>query len=70
MLETEEKPETFKVLEEDDEFEDFPADNWDELETVGAQNQEAKLWKEDWDDDDNADDFSAKLKTELAKAQA
>ncbi|KXN73992.1 hypothetical protein CONCODRAFT_96430 [Conidiobolus coronatus NRRL 28638] len=58
---TETKPEAQKeqtkntnlgVLEDDDEFEEFPSN----------------LWDDNWDDDDIEDDFSKQLKEELAKA--
>ncbi|ODQ78216.1 hypothetical protein BABINDRAFT_162882, partial [Babjeviella inositovora NRRL Y-12698] len=51
----------YKALEEDDEFEDFPVDNWDDEQTI-SKDQQNQLWNEDWDDDDNHDDFSQKLK--------
>ncbi|RDA94027.1 hypothetical protein CP533_5281 [Ophiocordyceps camponoti-saundersi (nom. inval.)] len=60
------------VLGEDDEFEDFPSDDWPEDQTEAAQgNSEAKhLWEESWDDDDTSDDFSAQLREELKKVEA
>ena len=67
-----EKP-TAAALGEDDEFEDFPVDDWPEDQTEAAQgrNGEAKhLWEESWDDDDTTDDFSAQLKEELKKVEA
>ncbi|KJZ71366.1 Putative 26S proteasome complex subunit sem-1 [Hirsutella minnesotensis 3608] len=53
------------ALGEDDEFEDFPVDDWPEDQTEAAQGSgEAKhLWEESWDDDDTSDDFSAQLKS-------
>lgn len=61
-------------LEDDDEFEDFPAQDWDDADTeleggVGATG-ENKLWEEHWDDDDADDDFSARLKQELQAVQS
>ncbi|QUC16021.1 uncharacterized protein UV8b_00262 [Ustilaginoidea virens] len=59
------------ALGEDDEFEDFPVDDWPEEQTEGAQASETKhLWEESWDDDDTTDDFSAQLKEELKKVEA
>ncbi|KAK8251719.1 DSS1/SEM1 family-domain-containing protein [Phyllosticta capitalensis] len=56
------------ALEEDDEFEDFPSEDWDtedaELPAAGANTH---LWEESWDDDDTSEDFSAQLKEELKK---
>lgn len=50
-----------KKLEDDDEFEDFPQDNWTQEETIGAN--EPHLWEESWEDhDDDKDDFTARLK--------
>ncbi|POS84748.1 hypothetical protein EPUL_001164 [Erysiphe pulchra] len=49
------------TLEEDDEFEDFPIENWGPEETEGANNN-LNLWEESWDDDDASEDFSTQLK--------
>lgn len=49
-------------LEEDDEFEDFPVEDWAKEEEVGAQGANTHLWEESWDDDDTSDDFSVQLK--------
>ncbi|PHH65096.1 hypothetical protein CDD81_3494 [Ophiocordyceps australis] len=67
----EQKPST--ALGEDDEFEDFPIDDWPQDQTEAAEqgSGEAKhLWEESWDDDDNTDDFSTQLKEELKKVEA
>ncbi|KAL2858406.1 DSS1/SEM1 family-domain-containing protein [Aspergillus pseudodeflectus] len=62
------------VLEEDDEFEDFPVDDWPENETEQASGStngnNVHLWEESWDDDDAAEDFSKQLKEELKKVEA
>ncbi|CAH0039480.1 unnamed protein product [Clonostachys rhizophaga] len=56
------------VLGEDDEFEDFPVDDWPDNETEAAAQAASggesskHLWEESWDDDDTSDDFSAQLK--------
>ena len=55
-------------LEEDDEFEDFPVEDWTKEEEVGSQAAATHLWEESWDDDDTSDDFSVQLKAELEKA--
>ncbi|KAL4935455.1 DSS1/SEM1 family-domain-containing protein [Aspergillus oleicola] len=57
------------ALEEDDEFEDFPVDDWPENETeqATANGNNVHLWEESWDDDDAAEDFSKQLKEELKK---
>ncbi|KAI9755808.1 MAG: hypothetical protein M1815_004589 [Lichina confinis] len=48
-------------LEEDDEFEDFPVDDWTQEETDPPR-ANSNLWEESWDDDDVDEDFSAQLK--------
>ncbi|RMZ68982.1 putative SEM1 Regulator of exocytosis and hyphal differentiation [Pyrenophora seminiperda CCB06] len=53
-------------LEEDDEFEDFPVEDWAEEETQ-IPNGNTHLWEESWDDDDTNDDFAAQLREELKK---
>ncbi|KAG6333555.1 hypothetical protein ID866_5530 [Astraeus odoratus] len=68
------------VLEEDDEFEEFPVADWDDSETdlahLGgaapgvAQSGGDKLWEDNWDDDDIEDEFSVQLRSELAKTDA
>jgi len=69
------------VLEEDDEFEEFPASDWKDEDTdvskliqlakaagVASGVQGSNLWEDNWDDDDVEDDFSKQLREELAKA--
>ncbi|KAA8567464.1 hypothetical protein EYC84_010478 [Monilinia fructicola] len=53
------KPAT--TLEEDDEFEDFPVENWTQEDTE-VPGDNTHLWEESWDDDDTSEDFSAQLK--------
>ncbi|CAG8981869.1 hypothetical protein HYALB_00009545 [Hymenoscyphus albidus] len=57
------------ALEEDDEFEDFPVENWTKEETE-VPDTSTHLWEESWDDDDTSEDFSAQLKEELKKVEA
>lgn len=54
------------VLEEDDEFEDFPVEDWTEEETQ-IPSGNAHLWEESWDDDDTNEDFAVQLREELKK---
>lgn len=62
--------ELVKRLEDDDEFEDFPEDDWEDSETVGAAHK-ANLWEESWEDhDDLTDDFTARLRSEIEKHTA
>lgn len=66
--EKEDEQKVIKTLEEDDEFEDFPEDTkW--ANQPNPQINPTNLWQEDWDDDDNQDEFSQKLREELKKAQ-
>ncbi|PKS06710.1 hypothetical protein jhhlp_006784 [Lomentospora prolificans] len=59
------------VVGEDDEFEDFPVDDWAPEDAEAAEGTETKhLWEESWDDDDTSDDFSAQLKEEIRKVEA
>ncbi|KAF7317100.1 hypothetical protein HMN09_00444700 [Mycena chlorophos] len=65
------------VLEEDDEFEEFPAADWDDGQTDlahlggaapgAAKSGGDKLWEDNWDDDDIEEEFSAQLRSELTK---
>ncbi|KAK2742582.1 hypothetical protein FQN57_005208 [Myotisia sp. PD_48] len=56
-------------LEEDDEFEDFPVEDWPQ-EDAEVANSNDHLWEESWDDDDANDDFSKQLAEELKKVEA
>ncbi|KAI4748401.1 hypothetical protein E4T50_01245 [Aureobasidium sp. EXF-12298] len=59
-------------LEEDDEFEDFPVEDWpaeEELASSGAGAGTTHLWEESWDDDDTSDEFSVQLQKELGKME-
>lgn len=61
------------TLEEDDEFEDFPVEDWpqEDAETHGASGTDnVHLWEESWDDDDTNEDFSKQLKEEIKKVEA
>ena len=50
------------LLEEDDEFEEFPAEEWS-----GGDKEPEIFWEEKWDDDNIEDDFSNQLKAVLEK---
>ncbi|KAG9100630.1 hypothetical protein FS749_014039 [Ceratobasidium sp. UAMH 11750] len=61
------------VLEEDDEFEEFPAQDWENRDTDianltnpassgASKNVVDNLWEDNWDDDDVEDDFSKQLR--------
>uniref|UniRef100_A0A3P8VY25 26S proteasome complex subunit SEM1 n=1 Tax=Cynoglossus semilaevis TaxID=244447 RepID=A0A3P8VY25_CYNSE len=47
------------LLEEDDEFEEFPAEDWTGLD----EDEDAHVWEDNWDDDNVEDDFSNQLRT-------
>ncbi|KAJ6636170.1 Crossover junction endonuclease MUS81 [Pseudolycoriella hygida] len=50
------------LLEEDDEFEEFPAEDW----TGTKENEdELNVWEDNWDDDNVEDDFSQQLRAQL-----
>ncbi|KAF8430204.1 DSS1/SEM1 family-domain-containing protein [Tirmania nivea] len=55
-------------LEEDDEFEDFPVEDWEDTESEQKASK-ANLWEESWDDDDTSDDFAEQLRVELKKVE-
>ena len=50
------------LLEEDDEFEEFPSEKWDKTE---EDTTDINVWEANWDDDSVEDDFSTQLRTEL-----
>lgn len=50
------------LLEEDDEFEEFEAEDWNESAEKDVDNQENNLWEDNWDDDNVEDDFTNQLR--------
>ncbi|CAB4066271.1 SHFM1 [Lepeophtheirus salmonis] len=46
------------LLEDDDEFEEFPHENWDESQ---EDKGDINVWEDNWDDDTVEDDFSVQL---------
>ncbi|KAM5157378.1 26S proteasome complex subunit SEM1 [Mantella aurantiaca] len=61
---TEKKPQVdLGLLEEDDEFEEFPTEDW----TGCDEDEDAHVWEDNWDDDNVEDDFSNQLRAELEK---
>uniref|UniRef100_A0AAZ3S7M0 26S proteasome complex subunit SEM1 n=1 Tax=Oncorhynchus tshawytscha TaxID=74940 RepID=A0AAZ3S7M0_ONCTS len=50
------------LLEEDDEFEEFPAEDWTGLD----EDEDAHVWEDNWDDDNVEDDFSNQLRRQIA----
>ena len=51
------------LLEEDDEFEEFPSDEWDEN---CEDDDDINVWEDKWDDDNVEDDISNPLRSEHA----
>lgn len=47
------------ILEEDDEFEDFPMEDWNESEEIKIR---VDQWEADWDDDNIQDEFTFQLR--------
>ena len=47
------------LLEEDDEFEEFPADSANK---TLAEDKDANVWEDNWDDDNVEDDFANQLR--------
>uniref|UniRef100_A0A8I3PHN4 26S proteasome complex subunit SEM1 n=2 Tax=Canis lupus familiaris TaxID=9615 RepID=A0A8I3PHN4_CANLF len=54
------QPVDLGLLEEDDEFEEFPAEDWAGLD----EDEDAHVWEDNWDDDNVEDDFSNQLRSE------
>ena len=52
------QPVDLGLLEEDDEFEEFPAEDWAGLD----EDEDAHVWEDNWDDDNVEADFSNQLR--------
>ncbi|KAL1453193.1 hypothetical protein WDU94_007358 [Cyamophila willieti] len=52
------------LLEEDDEFEEFPAEDWTKKD---EDEKDVNVWEDNWDDDNVEDDFNQQLRAELQK---
>jgi len=52
-------------IDEDDDFEDFPSDDWN----VQKDQEDAQYWEDNWDDSDIDDEFSKQLRAELQNKQ-
>ncbi|TMW48969.1 hypothetical protein DOY81_005960 [Sarcophaga bullata] len=52
------------LLEEDDEFEEFPAEDFN---AVQEDEDDVNVWEDNWDDDNVEDDFNVQLKAHLEK---
>ena len=51
------------ALDEDDEFEEFPAEDWQ----TGSVGDKEEFWEENWEDDNIEQDFTIQVKLELEK---
>ena len=58
MATEEKKAVDLGLLEEDDEFEEFPAEKWEAKDEVHT---DVNVWEDNWDDDTVEDDFSVQL---------
>ena len=59
---TEDKSDTkvdLGLLEEDDEFEEFPPDS---AQAAAEEDKEVSVWEDNWDDDNVEDDFAQQLR--------
>ncbi|KAI8813112.1 hypothetical protein BJ742DRAFT_767726 [Cladochytrium replicatum] len=52
------------VVEDDDMFEDFPADDWEETE---EDRKQIHQWEDTWEDEDEVEDFEKQLAAEVEK---
>ncbi|XP_054846704.1 26S proteasome complex subunit SEM1 isoform X1 [Eublepharis macularius] len=59
MMSEKKQPVDLGLLEEDDEFEEFPAEDWAGLD----EDEDAHVWEDNWDDDNVEDDFSNQLRS-------
>ena len=54
------------VLEEDDEFEEFEYQDWD---VDGQDPEDPTMWQDGWEDDEEDNDFTRQLRSELSATQ-
>lgn len=52
---TTKQPEQVKEVLEDDDFEEFPAEDWQ------TKEESFPVWEDNWDDDDVEEDFAQQL---------
>jgi 26 proteasome complex subunit DSS1 len=55
------------ALAEDDEFEEFQEDDWGKA--AEGNEEDERLWEDNWDDDDADDGFADQLRKELASSK-
>ncbi|KAJ1351729.1 exoribonuclease II [Parelaphostrongylus tenuis] len=61
--------EKVKKTIDDEEFEEFPVQEWAERAQDG-DDDEVNVWEDNWDDETHESDFSKQLKEELSKSGA
>ncbi|VDN54988.1 unnamed protein product [Dracunculus medinensis] len=54
------------TVEEDDEFEEFPLQDWQAKES-NDEEEELNVWEDNWDDEVHENDFSKQLREELTR---
>ncbi|KAI3650941.1 hypothetical protein MP228_004422 [Amoeboaphelidium protococcarum] len=57
-------------IEEDDEFEEFPTQEWQQQSNGKNEVEQLSIWNNDWDDDEVEDDFTVQLRSEISKVKA
>nr|XP_054361404.1 26S proteasome complex subunit SEM1-like [Mirounga angustirostris] len=57
------QPVDLSLLEEDNQFREFPEEDWAGLD----EDEDAHVWEDDWHDDNVDDDFSSQLGAGLQK---
>ena len=50
------------LIEDDDEFDEFPSENWDEF---SIDQEDDQLWQSGWENSDPQESFYAQLKAQL-----
>ncbi|CAB3236768.1 unnamed protein product [Arctia plantaginis] len=53
------------LLEEDDDFEEFPTENWGP--EADAEDEDVSVWEDNWEDDIIQDDFNQQLRQQMDK---
>uniref|UniRef100_A0A1I8A2P4 26S proteasome complex subunit dss-1 n=1 Tax=Steinernema glaseri TaxID=37863 RepID=A0A1I8A2P4_9BILA len=63
---TNKKDQNVTGLEDDDEFEEFPVQEWTGKEST-EEDDDLNVWEDNWDDESVENDFSKQLREELLK---
>uniref|UniRef100_A0A914EC89 26S proteasome complex subunit dss-1 n=2 Tax=Acrobeloides nanus TaxID=290746 RepID=A0A914EC89_9BILA len=54
-------------LDDEEEFEEFPIQDWPGKDTAPEEEEDVNVWEDNWDDETVETDFSKQLADELAK---